>query len=82
MAGCIPLLLLAGTIEGFLSPSGLPEYVRMLIGLGILIIFYAWLLLVGHEEQPVDADAAPAQAPAQQRTRREPIFRRARQQAG
>ena len=49
MAGCVPLLLIAGTIEGLLSPSGLPEYVRMLIGLGILLLFYAWLLLVGRE---------------------------------
>lgn len=71
MAGCVPLLLIAGTIEGFLSPSGLPEYVRMLIGLGILVLFYAWLLLVGRE--PAQG-AAPAtvhanSAPTVQRPR-------------
>jgi len=42
--GCVPLLILAGLIEGFVSPSGLPWPVKFAIGLltGILLHYY-WL---------------------------------------
>ncbi len=47
--GCAFLLVIAGTIEGFLSPSNLPAYIKY--GTGILtgIAMYSYLLLVGKE---------------------------------
>lgn len=48
--GCAILLVIAGTIEGFLSPSNLPAFIKY--GTGILtgIAMYSYLLLVGREE--------------------------------
>lgn len=42
--GCVPLLILAGLIEGFISPSGLPWPVKLTVGLltGSLLHYY-WL---------------------------------------
>jgi uncharacterized membrane protein SpoIIM required for sporulation len=42
--GCVPLLILAGLIEGFISPSGLPWWLKLTAGLstGILLHWY-WL---------------------------------------
>ena len=49
--GCACLLVIAGIIEGFLSPSNLPAWVKY--GTGILtgIAMYSYLLLTGREEQ-------------------------------
>jgi len=49
--GCVPLLVLAGTIEGFISPSALPWPVHWAIGLGSGALLYAYLLLAGREPQ-------------------------------
>jgi uncharacterized membrane protein SpoIIM required for sporulation len=48
--GCACLLFIAGIIEGFLSPSALPPFVKY--GTGILtgIAMYSYLLLVGREK--------------------------------
>lgn len=49
--GCAILLFFAGIIEGFLSPSSLPPFIKF--GTGILtgIAMYAYLLLVGNNEE-------------------------------
>jgi len=49
--GCACLLVVAGIIEGFLSPSFLPAWIKF--GTGILtgIAMYSYLLLVGHEDE-------------------------------
>ena len=49
--GCACLLVIAGIIEGFLSPSNLPAFVKF--GTGILsgAALYAYLLLVGNESK-------------------------------
>lgn len=49
--GCAILLVIAGIIEGFLSPSNLPAYIKY--GTGILtgIAMYSYLLLVGKDEE-------------------------------
>jgi uncharacterized membrane protein SpoIIM required for sporulation len=49
--GCAILLIFAGIIEGFLSPSNLPAAVKF--GTGILtgIAMYAYLLLAGKDEE-------------------------------
>jgi len=47
------LLVVAGCLEAFVSPSGLPGGAKIAIGLCVGAAFYAWLLLAGRERQPV-----------------------------
>lgn len=58
--GCACFLVIAGVIEGFLSPSALPPPVK--IGTGVLtgIAMYSYLFLVGGTTKP--ADTAPSSA--------------------
>jgi len=50
--GCALLLVIAGTIEGFISPSSLPAAFK--IGTGVLtgVALFSYLLLVGRERKP------------------------------
>jgi uncharacterized membrane protein SpoIIM required for sporulation len=48
--GCVPLLMVAGAIEGFISPSqSLPWPVHWAIGLGSGALLYSYLLLAGRK---------------------------------
>jgi uncharacterized membrane protein SpoIIM required for sporulation len=50
--GCVPLLVIAGTIEGFLSPAeNVPWFVKWSVGLGSGLLLYAYLLLAGRKER-------------------------------
>lgn len=50
LIGCVPLLVIAGLIEGFISPAeGLPWVVKWGVGLGSGILLYVYLLLWGRE---------------------------------
>jgi uncharacterized membrane protein SpoIIM required for sporulation len=51
--GCSVLLILAGTIEGFLSPSNLPAWIKFATGISTGIAMYSYLLLVGREDETV-----------------------------
>jgi uncharacterized membrane protein SpoIIM required for sporulation len=47
LLGCIPILVIAGTIEGFLSPSDLPLALKLLVSLASGVLLYSYLLLAG-----------------------------------
>lgn len=48
--GYVPLLIVAGTIEGFLSPAeGVPWALKWATGLGSGILLYAYLFLAGRD---------------------------------
>ena len=49
LLGCVPLLAIAGTIEGFISPSDLPLWLKLAVSFGSGVLLYAYLLLAGHE---------------------------------
>jgi len=64
--GTALLLIVAGTLEGYVSPSGLPAGVKIGIGALAGVLLYSWLLLAGRGRQPaprLQLDL-PAQAPA------------------
>jgi uncharacterized membrane protein SpoIIM required for sporulation len=42
--GALPLLVVAGLIEGFISPSGLPDPLKMVFGFVSGIVLHLWLL--------------------------------------
>lgn len=52
LLGCVPILVLAGTIEGFISPSGLPLALKLAVSLISGVLLYAYLLLAGREPKP------------------------------
>lgn len=63
MGGCVPLLLLAGAIEGFISPSGLPTSAKIAIGAFNLIVLFLYLLLAGRtteQQQPSRLSLEPS----------------------
>jgi len=47
--GCIPLLVVAGIIEGFISPQPIPSAIKIGIGVITGITLYSYLLLAGRE---------------------------------
>lgn len=48
----VPILITAGIIEGFISPSDLPLIVRILVGILTGAVLYAYLLLSGRQTTP------------------------------
>ncbi len=47
--GCACFLVVAGTIEGFLSPSDLPPAIKIATGVGTGLAMYSYLFLAGRE---------------------------------
>jgi len=51
IVGCVPLLVIAGTIEGFISPAQIPPVIKFGIAALTGIALYSYLLLAGREEK-------------------------------
>ena len=52
MSGAAPMLVIAGLIEGFISPSEtIPPPVQWAVGIGTGILLYSYLLLAGREKK-------------------------------
>lgn len=56
--GCACFLVIAGIIEGFLSPSNLPAWVKIGTGVSTGIALYSYLFLVGREDASKTAESA------------------------
>lgn len=56
IGGCVVLLVIAGVIEGFISPSSLPPFVKIGFGFATGVLLFCYLFLMGHpKEKPVPA---------------------------
>jgi uncharacterized membrane protein SpoIIM required for sporulation len=56
VAGIIPLLVIAGTLEGFFSPSGAPVWLKFLVGGSLFTLLVVWLF------RPVKAVRQPSES--------------------
>ncbi len=64
--GAASLLIIAGTLEAFVSPSSLPGGAKLAIGAGVGVLLYSWLILAGRARRgrPGFAFDRPAETPA------------------
>ena len=57
IGGCVVLLIIAGVIEGFVSPSGLPSIAKIGFGFATGVLLFCYLLLMKKPNgKPVSAD--------------------------
>jgi uncharacterized membrane protein SpoIIM required for sporulation len=64
--GAASLLVIAGTLEAFVSPSGLPDAAKLAVGATVGVLLYSWLLLAGRSprRRPSFAIDRAAESPA------------------
>jgi uncharacterized membrane protein SpoIIM required for sporulation len=58
MAGIIPMLIIAGTIEGFFSPSGAPAGLKFAAGAALFTLLLLWLFSSPRDRSVGSAAAA------------------------
>lgn len=51
IVGCVPLLAVAGLIEGFISPAAIPPAMKFSVAAATGAALYAYLLFAGRQEQ-------------------------------
>jgi uncharacterized membrane protein SpoIIM required for sporulation len=51
-AGSASLLVVSGILEAYVSPSGLHQWAKLLIGAAVGTALYSWLLLAGRRRHP------------------------------
>jgi uncharacterized membrane protein SpoIIM required for sporulation len=56
LVGCVPLLVVAGIIEGFISPAPINPLIKFSVAILTGIALYSYLLLAGREKEPVVAN--------------------------
>jgi uncharacterized membrane protein SpoIIM required for sporulation len=50
LAGCVPLLVIAGVIEGFISPNeAIPWPVKWMVGIGTGVVLYSYWVFAGRK---------------------------------
>ena len=57
--GTIPFFVVAGSVEGFVTPSHLPAAAKLTIGVGLLALALGYLLLAGHRATRGSPSRAP-----------------------
>ena len=55
LIGCVPLLVVAGIIEGFISPAPIPPAVKYATAAATGLALYSYLLLAGHGDKQGEA---------------------------
>ena len=58
--GCAFLLVIAGLIEGFISPSGLPAAAKIATGVISGLVMYSYLFFTGRALRETEPALAPA----------------------
>ena len=62
VAGVIPMLIVAGAIEGFFSPSGAPVTLKFLVGAALFTLLLVWLFSTwGEATEPLAVPVPPQQ---------------------
>jgi uncharacterized membrane protein SpoIIM required for sporulation len=65
--GTVPMLVVAGLVEGFISPSDVPVPLKLALGAGLFALLVSWIAqggrerpARGHDDPPATAGSAPS----------------------